>query len=677
MSGVAGATVRGLDVTGPNSAVGVTNGPGTMLMEIRAHDTGAPAIYVDGGGAETVLSDSLIERSTFTGALVLGAKLGVERSEVRHGTPFMDIGRAVDVFEEGGVPGEVRLVASHIHHATDVGVLVEGSTLLVERTVVSDTIYTSGNSGHGVQLRDSPASGSTGTITRCVFARNVETSILVAGSSLTMDAVTIEDGSATPEGFSRGLWIYDGLATMEPGEVTVTDSVIRDQPSIGVEVVGSELQAQGLLLQRVESVLDDLALGVHPRRSDDGVRGSVVTLSGSIIEDTAADAVFVDGSTASVVDSVIRRVGDDVSSTAPVGVVGVDAGGVPADVSLVATRIERVIGYGAVALSSRLSADRVHVANIDEAAATVDTGIGVSATVQEGGPSDLVVSSSLIEATTGVALAGLDSTVAIDGTRIATGATRGVVLERATATVDWSEVRDVVNVGVFAIASDVTSSGLLVDGVIDPLDDAGSAAVAVVEFDQGAASMTLRGVRLTNAAAAGIVVDGATLTLEDGAITDVLPDTQGSFGRAVIAQNGAQLTITHSSIERTHEIGVHLLGADAQLDGLAIADILPSADSGLYGDGLVASLGANVMLSNSRVTDVTRAALAVFGAHLALEDNDLRCTELPLNLEAGSAGAGALDDLGGNRCGCETEVACKAQSANLAPPEALPAPEEG
>ncbi|WP_437764445.1 hypothetical protein WMF27_35335 [Sorangium sp. So ce281] len=100
-----------------------------------------------------------------------------------------------------------------------------------------------------------------------------------------------------------------------------------------------------------------------------------------------------------------------------------------------------------------------------------------------------------------------------------------------------------------------------------------------------------------------------------------------------------------------------------------------SSAEGLQGNGvtIVKNAGdSEATLTGVQIEASDGAAVASFGASVALARSTIECNFIDLNVEAESGTAGKITDGGQNQCGCQgVSVPCRAKSAGLAPPEPL------
>jgi hypothetical protein len=179
---------------------------------------------------------------------------------------------------------------------------------------------------------------------------------------------------------------------------------------------------------------------------------------------------------------------------------------------------------------------------------------------------------------------------------------------------------------------------------------------------------------------AGIVLDGAEALVEDTVVRDTAPhagsDTRGAgvvIQKDVVGHR-SNVTLAHSLIERSVGMGVLVASSDAIVQASLVRDT-PAWSSGILGDAiLVIAHGSSsrAEVAGSWLEDSLRAGIASFGADVSVSGTVLECNLVTLASEPNEGVASNFDDGGNNRCGCDGAVeVCRAQSANLAPPPPL------
>ena len=684
------ASLHTLSVTGIAAGAIAIDAPGTLLDRIYVHDTPEPGIAVAGTG-EVVVADSLVEDTGIMGILSQG-NVSVERSEVR-GTGAVVNMLGVGAWPQQTEPIALRVETSHIHHTYEVGIVGSSASLEVETTVVTDTDERGGNPGWGIVATDQDGGPASLSLRQTVAARNRGSQVLLLGADATIDALTAEDALEPALGAAHGIEIFDGLHSGESSQATISQTVVRDVLLAGVRADASEVTIDGLLVQRVEpsSVAEFTGYGVLAQWSTTSSRGSDVTIDGSLIEQTRGSGLAFFSAQALVRDTVVRQVRHNDDGLLATGVFATidQQSDVPSVVTVERAHVEDIQGLGALVVGSEMALTQTwihHIERVPEQPAD-ESGVGIAALALDSIPSTLSVEGCLVEDNDNRGILTVRSQVNIAGALVrnlppgpddnGNGDGRGIELQLSSGTITQSEVSNVASVGLFAPSTELELLSVLVSGVVPSQDGEEGFGLAVSSSGGPPGTATATACRIENTSAAGMLVDGAMLVVDHTLVRDVNP-VDGSFGRGLLAQFGADVVATGSRFEDLYEVGLHFIESSGTIDSCHVLGVAPAADDGLLGDGILGASSGPIWILGTRIEKVSRAAISSFGSQLALGDNDLTCNDLPLNVEAYGGFSTELDDLGGNQCGCQTAKPCKAVSTGLSPPEALPdAPADG
>jgi Right handed beta helix region len=188
----------------------------------------------------------------------------------------------------------------------------------------------------------------------------------------------------------------------------------------------------------------------------------------------------------------------------------------------------------------------------------------------------------------------------------------------------------------------------------------------------------------------GILARGASLALQSSLVRGTLPHgSDAQLGVGVAAQvacfpapsgevtcdpsKRASAVVVGSLVDDSHEVGIGIIGADAEIVDTVVRNTKATLGDGLFGDGI--SFVGDVdnvttgSLANVRVDAAERAGISAFGAAVALADSWIDCAAFALNAEPLGVAQGEISDVGGNRCGCgDSAQACKVVTAGLMPP---------
>jgi hypothetical protein len=278
----------------------------------------------------------------------------------------------------------------------------------------------------------------------------------------------------------------------------------------------------------------------------------------------------------------------------------------------------------------------------------------------------------------------------------------------------------------WASGSNADVEGLV---VIEPTADlvrAGWCVVASPGLLAGSATLTMRQAVLDGCRQSGVMVVGASATIEASIVRNVSADASG-LGAAIMAQpsdltgTGSALIVGDSVVQNVAELGVFAAGSDLELRHVSLAGAadttvhvqhdtqsnLPATllmqhsrvrdavgwgvvisaagatlfdihiantkatNDGLFGNGVgVVSevMLGQLQLDQSLVEDSVLAGVASFGGGLVLSNTELRSKGIALVAEPNFEFLPQLDNAGGNVCGCGEPLLCKSKSAGLLPP---------
>jgi hypothetical protein len=248
----------------------------------------------------------------------------------------------------------------------------------------------------------------------------------------------------------------------------------------------------------------------------------------------------------------------------------------------------------------------------------------------------------------------------------------GMYLSAADATVEGSVVRNTVpraSDSWFGRGIHITPSCL--DDICDP---------------STRANVTIRGTIVERNHESAVTVMGSDAVLETTVLRTTWPrvlDQRGGNGINIqltcsitgcIPSSRANVRLTRSLVEDVNESGVLVANSDSTLVD-SVVRLVRTRPDGSLGDG-VASIAFNgpatVNVERSLIHEIARAGIASFGSSGGITASTITCTAFPLNGEDYDGQEFALQDRGGNKCGCPAaSQQCRILSAGLTPPDAL------
>jgi hypothetical protein len=414
----------------------------------------------------------------------------------------------------------------------------------------------------------------------------------------------------------------------------------------GTELRGVAIRgpAAGVVLFDVASVVLD-RVWIHDTTSQ-GVHAEHVSvptgfeLRGSLLEGTREVGVFGSGVEA-VVDGTVVRATQPQAGVAGRGVTmqSDDDAGVASMLTISASVVEGSHEVGVYVSGSQATLDAVLVR--DTQVQPADGRFGRGIVIGESG-------------------GGMGSFTTIRSSVVERSHTTGIQIVGATATIEWTVVRDV-------MLADLNAFGI----------SAGSPSGVP-------ASLSLRGALVERAHSIGVGVTGSSATLEGLLVRDTHPEPSGLFGRAVQVQDDldwnapSDVTLAGLHVERCTEFGVLVYGSTARLENGLVRDVAANG-ADRFGDALIvikavggAAVPSTVSVIGTRLERAARAGIANFGSDVGIQHSRFVCHAFDLDAESYDGSPPVFHDLGDNLCGCpEPNGACQVVSSSLEPPEAL------
>ncbi|XXY53625.1 right-handed parallel beta-helix repeat-containing protein [Sorangium sp. So ce269] len=464
---------------------------------------------------------------------------------------------------------------------------------------------------------------------RGVAVRSAGQGIAVTGArGVVVDEVWVAGAGA------QGVRAYNEQG---PAQLTVRGSLIEGARSVGVHSAGAELVVESSV---VRGTSESGGPGAGANRGAGGAPASL-TLRASVVEQSRGAGVHVIAAEAIIEESVIR---DSVAVDADAAGMGVFAmpntQGQPGHVTLRRSVVERNQEAGIWVQGSSAAVEETVVRDTRSYPDDLETGWGV------------------------YIAANLANSLRSEATL------KRVVVEQSRYA------------GVAILGSDVSLDGLLVRDTLPRDEDQNhGVGLAVASSGQLRGDVTARGSLFERSRSLGVFIEGADVTLEGVAVRRTLPRASDErFGRGieVHARGGrSHLVLRSSLVEESVESGLTIFGSTATLEDTIIRDTR-SSSAGLLGNGVTIIKevdDAEATLTGVRVEASEGAAVASFGAAVALERSTMECNFIDLNVETELGVQGEIADHGQNQCGCEgASIPCRAKSEGLAPPEPLPPP---
>jgi len=208
--------------------------------------------------------------------------------------------------------------------------------------------------------------------------------------------------------------------------------------------------------------------------------------------------------------------------------------------------------------------------------------------------------------------------------------------------------------GVSVAASQVSIDGTVIrDTYPDAVKQIDGSALLVRECDLAAGcarvvrgSAVMRGSNVSNVADAAVRAWRSDMTIEGSVIRDVAPTAMGlDRGRGVVFEGCGPLqgcappklakgVVRGTLVERTHDIGIFVMGSEVTIEGSSVRHTEPRAYDGEFGRGISAQIAcddtcdpmapANLIVRGTRVEDVHQFGIAIVGSDGTIEASLVR-----------------------------------------------------
>ena len=263
------------------------------------------------------------------------------------------------------------------------------------------------------------------------------------------------------------------------------------------------------------------------------------------------------------------------------------------------------------------------------------------------GPTDVTVTRSLIEQNTGTGILAASGTVTVNASVVRDNDGRGASLQNGEGTISGSIFARNREVGIFSQDSLASVTATLVHST--RRIDTGERGSGIIVQGQDGTAM-IRASVISDNSSSGISMVGANATIVDTTVRRTQTEDNGTFGRAVILQNGVG-AVTGCSIEDNSVISILVSGADATIDRTLVSGTKPDALVGDDGNGIVVQnepgtdRRSDVTIRSSVIRNNVTAGVLAVGSDLELEGS--RVHDTATGFFAASGFGVAISSIGG------------------------------
>jgi hypothetical protein len=457
--------------------------------------------------------------------------------------PWSTIGAAV----VAAAPGALVAVAAGSYGED---VLVQAGKPVRLRGACTDQVQLVGTGNEVAALMV----GADGAAIEGLTVRGAAAGIFVAGAlDVAIDRVAVVDTAG------RGVIVQSNLAA---SSLMLRDSLVENATDIGVYVSGSTATLERVVVRATQPLANlTFGRGISIQHDPSIAARAVVSVSGAVIEQNHDIGIFVAGSDATVIGSVIRDtlprqsdqqrgVGITIQLDAPTG---------ERAVALVqSSTIERNLSAGVAVDGSDATLEGVAVRSTAPAPSGGGIGRGIAIQDDPFVPARALVTirSSAVRSSVDYGVFAMGSDVTIEATLVEDSQPRadGLVLgrgigieddvvtgERGIATIRGSSVAASHDGGIAVIDSDATIDGTLVGGTEVRASDGGFGdGIFVAVFRPEGATLVVDHSVASDNARAGVVAFGARLELGHSALSCNAFDLEGEAlqGTPFMLENG-------------------------------------------------------------------------------------------------------------------------------------------
>jgi len=383
--------VRDLAITGGNIGLW-SHGPDDLLVErVWVHHTGERGIVIQPGSGPSAhqVQDCLIEQAASLGVSVHGASAQIDRTVVRDTQELEGWGSGLGAYTSAGARGDLTVTGSVIEGSPGLGILAKGSDLVLEASVVRDTVPRFDmTQGPGVIALPDGLERAHATVRASLVETSYFCGICADDSHLVVERTVVRD--ILPQ--ASNLWAGIGirvhgfeLGFADRPTAQVRQSLVERTHDTGLYAAGAEMDVTALVVRDIDARADDqtrgrgIYVGYSSGTTEMRSTGSV---AGCRVERAREAGIMVAGSDATidscaVYDTQAREL-DGLIGAGVVFVRNVPVTSQGAAGSVTRTVVQEARGVGIVTLASDMTATDVIVRDTLSQDASEDFGDGMA-----------------------------------------------------------------------------------------------------------------------------------------------------------------------------------------------------------------------------------------------------------------------------------------------------------
>ncbi|MBW2733550.1 MAG: right-handed parallel beta-helix repeat-containing protein, partial [Deltaproteobacteria bacterium] len=584
-----GADLRGAHVTMEKTVVRDTRSDAAGVGGM-----GIQSLSTPGKDGELTLNDCVVASNISAGILVEGSDLTLNRTLIRSTQSLaanQGQGLGIQALATANAAAQVTINDSLLADNAGVGLLLSGSKGTLKRTVIAHTTSPAGGlGGAAIQVIFGSERGKL-DIEDSLLVDNPNVSLAIAGSDVTLQRTVVRDTRPQAKDNNAGIGVQSGFGIQgEPSStITLTNCLVAHNRNLGMGFWGAKVTLERTIVRDTKPQLSNQKYGSGIRVSPLGAQPSELTLRRSVLANNHVAGIFADGRSKVLLERSVVR---DTQAQVYDGKYGHGIVGIQSSVTLQDSLVERNRYMGINLFGSEATVNRSIIRDTLSRLSDGEFGYGIEA-----------VSSSADKAV-----------VTLTESLIANNHAVGVHLDSADATVERSIIRDTQP---------------------KPFARTFGKGIEVLKGDVGPGSLIVRESLISSNRDTGVAIFGSKAHISRTVVRDTLPRdsdlwTGVGIGARSWAGSPAELTIEDALVLNNTTLGIRLCGSSATVKRTVVAETRGRALDGMFGHGVgVNELGGEssvLTLSESVIVDNRSVGVSIYASTATIEGSVIRDT---------------------------------------------------
>lgn len=301
------STIERVGISGAFGGVAAVDSNDVIVRDTWIHDVEDAGVNAQGLSLPGALlaRHVLIERGRDLGGFALGGALTLEESVVRETRTAKGALRGYGVAGEDdsrGQPATVVVRASIVERNHETAVFGIGSTVVVERSLLKDTVV-SADAAFGLWVTASSASGQAGSLalSDSVLEGMAVSAINLVETKADIARTTIRNTESSPVSKLGGQCLFS-----ERTDLTMTDSACFDARQIGLQMAGGRAAIERVVVAGVRP--DGLGQGGIGLATVPNVERTDLRLASSAFSSLVDTGIFIGGGVGAISNVAVRDV---------------------------------------------------------------------------------------------------------------------------------------------------------------------------------------------------------------------------------------------------------------------------------------------------------------------------------------------------------------------------------